>query len=103
MMSSQDIVFVPSDGLKPGMNAEIMVDWPPLLDEGTRLQLVLQVAITGSHGGVTEAHILAYEFRTRGPAENPEFGGYSSAALGPGRVARNGAQTTAGHLRRSGP
>jgi hypothetical protein len=26
MMSGQDIVFVPSDGLKLGMNAEIMVD-----------------------------------------------------------------------------
>jgi len=52
------------------MNAEIMVDWPPLLDEGIRLQLVLQVAITGSQDGVTEARILAYQFRTRGPAES---------------------------------
>ena len=71
MMSCQDIVFVPSDGLKLGMNAEIVVDWPPLLDNRIRLQLVLQVAITGSQDGEAEAHILAYDFRTRGRAEGP--------------------------------
>ena len=70
MMSSQDIVFVPSDGLKPGMNAEIVVDWPPLLD-GRHLQLVLQVTITGSQNGEAEGRIRTYDFRTRGPAEGP--------------------------------
>jgi len=33
MMSSRDIVFAPGHGLEPGMNAEIVVDWPPLRDD----------------------------------------------------------------------
>ena len=69
MMSSQDIVFAPSDGLKPGMTAEIVVNWPPLLDDQINLQLVLKVTITGSRDGAAEARILAYDFRTRGAAE----------------------------------
>jgi len=68
MMSSQDIVFVPSDGLELGMNAEIVVDWPPLPDDH-HLELVLQVTITGSQDGEAEACIRAYDFRTAGPAE----------------------------------
>ena len=63
MMSSQDIVFAPSHGLEPGMNAEIVVAWPPLLDDRILLELVLTVSITDSHDGVVEAHIWAYDFR----------------------------------------
>jgi hypothetical protein len=63
VMSSQDIVFAPGDGLRPGMKAEIVVAWPPVLDD-RHLQLVLQVTITSSQDGVLEAHILAYDFRT---------------------------------------
>jgi hypothetical protein len=31
MMSSQDLVFAPGHGLEPGMNAEIVIAWPPCL------------------------------------------------------------------------
>jgi hypothetical protein len=65
MMSSKDIVFAPGDGLEPGMKAEIAVAWPFLLDGHIRLQLVLETTITGSQGGVAEARILSYHFRTR--------------------------------------
>jgi hypothetical protein len=68
MMSSKDIIFAPGDGLAPGMNAEIVVGWPPRLDDH-HLQLVLQVTITASEDGVAEARIVAYHFRTAGPAE----------------------------------
>jgi hypothetical protein len=64
MMSSRDIIFAPDDGLEPGMTAEIVVDWPPLLDD-RHLQLKLQVTITGTQDGVAEARILTYDFRTR--------------------------------------
>jgi len=57
------------DGLKPGMTAEIVVNWPPLLDDQINLRLVLKVIITGSRDGEAEARILAYDFRTRGAAE----------------------------------
>jgi len=69
MMSGRDIILAPDDGLEPGMTAEIVVDWPRLLDDRIRLQLVLQVTITGSKDGVAEASILAYDFRTRGHVE----------------------------------
>ena len=65
MISSRDIIFASGDGLEPGMNAEIVVAWPRLLDERIRLQLVLQVTITDSQDNVTEARIRAYDFRTR--------------------------------------
>jgi hypothetical protein len=69
MMSSQEIIFGGGNGLQRGMKAEIVLAWPRLLDGHIRLQLVLEATITGSQGGVTEARILAYQFRTRGPVE----------------------------------
>jgi hypothetical protein len=42
MMSSRDIIFGTSDGLQPGMEAEIAVAWPFLLDGRIRLQLMLR-------------------------------------------------------------
>jgi len=68
MMSSRDIIFAPADGLEPGMSAEIVVDWPPLLDD-RHLQLMLQVTITGTQDGVAEARIWAYDFGTSRPLE----------------------------------
>jgi hypothetical protein len=65
VMSSQHIVFAPGDGLRPGMKAEIVVAWPPHLDD-RHLQLVLQVTITGSQDGEAEARIVAYDFRIAG-------------------------------------
>ena len=65
MMSSKDIIFGPSCGLEPGMTAEVVIDWPRLLEGRISLQLVLAVMITGSREGVAEARIIAYDFRTR--------------------------------------
>ena len=64
MMSGRDIIFASDDELEPGMTAQILVDWPRLLDDGIRLQLGLQVTITGSKDGVAEASVWAYDFRT---------------------------------------
>jgi hypothetical protein len=75
MMSSKDIIFAPGDKLKPGMKAEVAVAWPLLLDGHVRLQLVLEVAITGNRGGVVEARIQAYHSRTRRSAETEQTTG----------------------------
>jgi hypothetical protein len=83
LMSSKDIIFAASDGLKPGMNAEIVIAWPFRLDGYIRLQLVLEATITGSQDGIAEARILAHHFRTRRPAE--ERGTVPAAWEGPGR------------------
>jgi hypothetical protein len=64
MMSSQDIVFAADDGLKAGMNAEIVLDWPRLRDDSIHLELVLRVTIASEQDNVAEARILAYDFRT---------------------------------------
>ena len=71
MMSSQEIIFAPGDGLEPGMEAQVALVWPFLLDDRIRLQLVLQVTITRIQEGVAEALIVAYDFRTAGSAEAP--------------------------------
>ena len=69
MMNSREIIFAPGDGLQPGMIAEIVVAWPPLLDGRTLLELVLKVSITDSQNGEAEGRIRAYDFRTHGVAE----------------------------------
>jgi len=65
MMSSQDITFAAGDGLELGMEAQIAIAWPFLLDGRIPLKLVLDATITGSQDGVAEARILAYDFRIR--------------------------------------
>lgn len=72
MMSSKDIIFAPGDRLAPGMNAEIVLDWPRLRDGWIHLELVLRVIVTSNQGGVIEAQIVAYAFRTRPSGEAPE-------------------------------
>ena len=68
-MSNRDIVFAMGEGLKPRMNAEIVLDWPRLRDGWIQLQLALGVRITGNQDGVVEAQIVTYAFRTREPTE----------------------------------
>lgn len=72
MMSSKDIIFAPGNGLEPGMNAEISLDWPRLRDGWIHLELVLKVTITGNHDGIVEAYIVTYVFRTRAEGEPPK-------------------------------
>lgn len=64
MMSSKDIIFGPGPGLEPGMTAEVVVDWPRLLEGRIHLKLMLGVMITGNRHGVAEARIMKYDFRT---------------------------------------
>jgi hypothetical protein len=65
MISSQDIIFTSGHGLEPGMETQIALAWPFLLDGRVPLQLVLDTTITDTQDGVAEARILAYDFRTR--------------------------------------
>jgi hypothetical protein len=77
MMSSKDIVFAPADGLEPGMMGEIVLGWPPRLDDDY-MQLVLQVTITGTQDSEAEARIVSYQFRSAGSvrtSQSAESGG----------------------------
>jgi len=69
MISSREIIFAAGEGLKPGMNAEIMVEWPRLLEDRIRLQLVLEVTITDNRDGVVHARVGLYDFRIAGLAD----------------------------------
>jgi hypothetical protein len=69
MMSSGEIIFTAGDGLKPGMNTEIVLNWPRLLEGRIRLQLVLEATITDNRDGVAHARVALYDFRTAGLAE----------------------------------
>ena len=79
MMSSKDIIFATSDGLEPGMETEIAVAWPFLLDGRIHLQLILKATVTSSRDGVALARILAYHFRTSRRQEVGQIGGFSPA------------------------
>jgi hypothetical protein len=69
MVHSREIIFAAGDGLRPGMSAEIVADWPRLLEDRIRLQLLLDAPITDNRDGVAHARAALYDFRTAGPAE----------------------------------
>ena len=50
------------------MNAEIVVDWPRLLEGRIRLKLVLEVT-TDNRDGVAHGRSALYDFRTAGLAK----------------------------------
>jgi hypothetical protein len=45
------------------MMGEIVLGWPPRLDDD-HLEVVPQVTITGTRDGEAEARIFSYQFRT---------------------------------------
>src|SRR5215471_16481920 len=73
MISNKEISFTVGDGLKPGMKAEIAIAWLWLLDNRIRLQLVLQLTITGSQDNVTEGRIRSHNFRIRRLEESEQI------------------------------
>ena len=66
LLSSTDIVFNADQPLRSGVQCEISIAWPVLLESNTGLQLILQSVITRSEGQVVMARVSTYEFRTRG-------------------------------------
>jgi hypothetical protein len=51
------------------MNAEIVLDWPRLLEGRIRLRLVLEATVTDNRDGVAHARVALYDFRIAGLAE----------------------------------
>jgi hypothetical protein len=66
LLSSTDIVFRADQPLRRGMDCEISIAWPVLLEPHIRLQLVLKSVITRSEDQVIMSRVSKYEFRTRG-------------------------------------
>src|SRR5215469_12973680 len=64
-LSSTDIVFNADQPLVSGVQCEISIAWPVLLEGRIRLQLVLQSVITRSEGQFVMGRVARYEFRTQ--------------------------------------
>ena len=69
-LSSTDIVFNADQPLGSGVQCEISIDWPVLLEADIGLQLVLHSEITRSEGQVVMGRVFKHEFRMRGPGSN---------------------------------
>jgi hypothetical protein len=67
LISSTELIFTSDQPIEAGMQAEICVAWPALLDGRVRLQLILKTIIVRSAGPVAAARISKYDYRTRGP------------------------------------
>ena len=67
LLSSTDIIFEADQPLGSGVQCEISIAWPVLLEPHIRLQLVLKSVITRSEDQVIMSRVSKYEFRTRGP------------------------------------
>src|SRR5215831_4464518 len=65
LLSSTDIVFNADQPLGSGVQCEISIAWPVLLQGRIRLQLVLQTLITRSEGQVVMGRVSKYEFQTQ--------------------------------------
>src|SRR5215471_14780454 len=65
LLSSTDIVFSADQPLRRGMECELSIAWPVLLETRIRLQLVLQSVITRSEGQFFMGRVSKYEFRTQ--------------------------------------
>src|SRR5215469_6096221 len=70
LLSSTDIVFNADHPLGSGVQCEISIDWPVLLEGRIGLQLVLHSLITRSEAQFVMSRFSQYEFRTRGPGSN---------------------------------
>src|SRR5215469_10299229 len=65
-LSSTDIVFNADQPLVSGVQCEISIAWPVLLEGRIRLQLVLQSVITRSEDQFVMGRVSKFEFRTVG-------------------------------------
>src|SRR5215475_413890 len=65
-LSSTDIIFEADQPLGSGVQCEISIAWPVLLESRIRLQLVLQSVITRSECQFVMGRVSKSEFRTVG-------------------------------------
>ena len=64
-ISSSGLRFATPGPLKPGRKLAVAIDWPVLLDERVRLQLILGGRVVWSTETETAMRIQRHEFRTR--------------------------------------
>ena len=67
-MSSGGIAFTAGQPLRPGAYIELSISWPVLLDENTRMRLVVFGQLTRSNNQTAACTVEKYEFRTQARA-----------------------------------
>ncbi|HTP31837.1 MAG TPA: PilZ domain-containing protein [Candidatus Acidoferrales bacterium] len=70
-LSRSGVRFTTDRPLDTGLNLELAVQWPVLLDGDVHLQLALAGSIVWAEGNEAAMEILRYEFRTRGGQIEP--------------------------------
>ena len=64
-LSSSGLAFTADKPLPTGVNVEVSIDWPVLLDGGVQLQLTVSGLVVRTSGTVTALKIVRHEFKTR--------------------------------------
>ena len=65
-VSSQGVAFATETELPVGVTIELSIEWPALIDNACRLQLVGFGRVLRSSGGVTVSTLEQHDFRTLG-------------------------------------
>src|SRR5437588_11746370 len=64
-MGSEELLFRPSDPLLEGDELEVTIHWPVLLNDTSRLNLVLRGSVTHCDASSCAVEIECHQFRTR--------------------------------------
>ena len=72
--SRSGLHFLADRPLPLGVNVELLVDWPTVLEGGVRLHLVAEATVVWSSGLETGVRLRSYEFRTRALQASPYAG-----------------------------
>jgi hypothetical protein len=65
-VSSSGVLFEAGRPLAPGLQIELSIAWPALLDDLHPLKLLVSGRTVRSHSGYTAVRILGYDFHIRG-------------------------------------
>ncbi len=68
-ISSKGLLFTTTETFQPGQVVEAFIDWPVLLDNCTRLRLVVEGPVVWKEGDEAAMRIDRYQFKTCGAAK----------------------------------
>jgi len=71
-LSSSGLRFIADRPLEAGLEVELAVSWPLLLDGGVPLQLLTSGKVVWANGAIAALQIGRHEFRTRGGGQESE-------------------------------
>jgi hypothetical protein len=94
-IGSRWIAFAANEDIQEKMKLQLAIAWPYLLEERVRLQLTIVAVVTKVAGGIAEAAILQYDFRTR-KDEEPVAAVADGMAFAPNAIPPSAAAVSVG-------